>query len=490
MEDNHLSSPDSLHKGYDKDTSLEELNPEFDLQKFGIGIGKEDIKTEFEQLLKQPDSKNIFPVEVFPLAVQEIIKATNESLNFPIDFIGVSMLYAGSVAIGNAFKIEIKKGFQESALLYLAIVARPGTNKTHPLTFAIQPIIDRDTKTYQEYKQALQEYEKAVKLSKAEKQLQDIPEPIRPAWKKFLLSDYTPEALAAVHLFNLRGIGVYCDELAGWFKNFNRYNKGSEMEFWISTFNSKPINIDRKTNEPIFIPKPFISVAGTIQTGILKELAKDSRTQNGFIDRILFVIPDNIQKEYWGETELNPLIIQNWAGIISHLLNLPVQWDDTLNPVPGVLYFTPEAKTLLFKWQKENTDKCNDAESEALAGIFSKLDMYVARLALILQLMRWACKEGNKEAVSIEAVKGAIELIEYFRLSAVKVYSILSNNNPLGNLPADKRNFYNALPECFTTDLAQQTAKQFEINERTVRRFLNERELFSNVKHGYYEKQI
>ncbi|HUS86210.1 MAG TPA: DUF3987 domain-containing protein [Bacteroidales bacterium] len=486
MQEHNITPNNSLHKGLDKDTTLDELKPNYEPEKYGIGVEK--IKTEFEQLLKQ--GNNIFPVEVFPVTVQEIIRATNENLDFPIDFIGASVLYSTSVAIGNTFKVEIKKGFQESAVIYLAIVARAGTNKTHPLSFAVQPIIDRDKKTYREYEQARQEYEKAVKLSKAERQQQGIDEPIKPIWQKYLLSDYTPEALAEVHKFNKRGIGVYCDELAGWFKNFNRYNKGSEMEFWISNFNSKPINIDRKTNEPIFIPVPFISVAGTIQTGILNELAKESRTQNGFIDRILFVIPDNIQKEYWSETEINPDIIQNWKSIISELLNLPVQWDDTLNPVPGVLYFTPEAKKLLYKWQRENTDQCRNAESEALAGIFSKLDMYAARLALILQMLRWACNEGNKEAVSTEAVQGAIQLIEYFRLSSVKVYSILVSSNPLDKFSTDKQAFYNALPEVFTTDLAQQTAKQFEISERVVRRFLTERELFSNVKHGYYEKRI
>jgi len=474
MENNQINSPENSLQEQSKDTNIQEIKTDFDLKY---------IENEVEQVI----SKNIFPVEIFPQPVQEIIKATNENLDFPIDFIGASLIYASSVAIGNTFKVEIKRGFQEGAVLYLAIVARAGTNKTHPLSFAIQPIIDRDKKTYQDYERAKKDYEKFSSLTKEEKR--GIDEPIKPVWNKFLLSDYTPEALAEVHKFNKRGIGVYCDELAGWFKNFNRYNKGSEMEFWISNFNSKPINIDRKTNEPIFIPVPFISVCGTIQTGILKELAKDNRTQNGFIDRILFVIPDNLIKEYWGESELNPLIVQNWAGIITQLLNLPVQWDDTLNPVPEILHFTPEAKKLLFKWQRENTDLCNDAESEALAGIFSKLDMYVARLALILQMMRWVCNEGNKETISIEAVNGAIKLIEYFRKSAEKVFNILASN-PAETLPDNKRNFYNALPKVFTTEQALQVCKQFEIPERTVKYFLTNKELFNNVKHGYYEKNF
>jgi hypothetical protein len=482
MENNDLNSPENFFdESLNKDTSFPEIKTSYNLDEFGI-----EIKTGLEKAT----IKNTFPVEVFPQPVQEIINATNANLDFPIDFFGASIIYAVSVAIGNTFKIEIKRGFQETALLYLAIVARPGTNKTHPLSFAIKPILDNDARTYKEYEQAKAEYERALNLSKNVREEQNIDLLPKPVWKKFLLTDYTPEALADVHKFNKRGIGVYCDELAGWFKNFNRYNKGSEMEFWISNFNSKPINIDRKTNEPVFIPVPFISVAGTIQTGILKELAKESRTQNGFIDRILFVIPDNIIKEYWGETELNPLITQNWADIVTRLLNLPVQWDDTLNPVPEILRFSPEAKKLLFKWQRDNTDQCNEAESEALAGIFSKMDMYVCRLALILQLIRWACNEGNKEEISTESVKGAIQLIEYFRLSAIRVYSILTSNNPLDKLPADKKALYNALPDYFTTNMGLQIADKLEIPQRTFKYFLNNADLFNNIKRGEYEKRI
>ena len=470
-----------------------ELKTNFVFEKYGIGV--EDIKIEAEQHLKagnemQERKTNRFPVEVFPLPVQQIVTATNENLNFPIDFIGASLLYAVSVAVGNTHSVEVKKGFQQSAVLYLAIVARAGTTKSHPLSFALQPIVEQDKKTYRQYEQQRQVYEKAVSLSKKEREQQAIDEPTKPVWQKFLLSDFTPEALAEVHKFNKRGIGVYVDELAGWFKNFNRYNKGSEMEFWLSQWSGKPINIDRKTGEPVFIPLPFISVAGTIQKGILNELAKDSRTQNGFIDRILFVIPDNIQKEYWSETDLPSVVSENWQNIISNLLSLSVSNDDTFNPSPEVLKFTPEAKRVLFEWQKVNTDQSNEAESEALSGIFSKMDMYVLRLALILEMLRYACNESDKHAVSIEAVEGAVKLVEYFKNSAVKVNYILSNTSPLDKYPADKQALYNALPETFITEAGLQIAEGLGVAERTFKRFLNERELFKWISRGEYEKRI
>ena len=53
-----------------------ELKTNFEFDKYGIGV--EDIKTEAEQLLKQGNETqerkaNRFPVEVFPLPVQQVI---------------------------------------------------------------------------------------------------------------------------------------------------------------------------------------------------------------------------------------------------------------------------------------------------------------------------------------------------------------------------------------------------------------------------------
>ncbi|MCD4697862.1 MAG: DUF3987 domain-containing protein [Bacteroidales bacterium] len=448
----------------------------------------EELKAKSEA--KKKAKQNPFPVEVFPKAVQEIITATNESLKFPIDFIGASILYAVSVSIGNTHKVEIMKGWQENAVLYLAIVGRPGTNKSHPLTFALQPIVEQDKQTYRQYEKQRQEYETIVNLTKKERKQQGYDEPVKPAWQKYLVSDFTPEALTDVHKFNKRGIGVYVDELAGWFKNFNRYNKGSEQEFWLSNWSGKPVNIDRKTGEPVFIPLPFISVIGTIQNRVLKDLAKDNRTENGFIDRILFVIPENLKKNYWSETEINPVFIENWQNIISNLLSLSIQNDETQNPQPKILLFTNEAKKILFKWQREITDINNKAENEAISGIYAKMEVYVIRLALILEMMRFACGESDKQAVSVESIQGAIKLTEYFANSAIKVHSIVSNTNPLDKLPTDKQTLYIALPDTFTTSEGVQVAESMGMAERTFKYFINNRDLFTNPKRGEYEKRF
>ena len=69
-----------------------------------------------------------FPMTVFPPEVQEIIKQTHKCLNFSVDHISSSLLFAASIAIGNSITVEIKNEWVDKAILYIAIVGKPGTN--------------------------------------------------------------------------------------------------------------------------------------------------------------------------------------------------------------------------------------------------------------------------------------------------------------------------------------------------------------------------
>lgn len=435
---------------------------------------------------KNWDRGTNFPIEAFPVQIQEMIKATHVTLNFPFDFTGSAMLFASSVAIGNTCMVEIKKGWQENGVIYITLVSPSGTNKSHPLSFALKPIIEYDKKTYAAFEKERIEFDKYEKQTKKERNgKSDLSKPI---WKKYLVSDFTPEALAEVHKNNPRANAVYVDELAGWFKNFNRYNKGSEMEFWLSNWSRKPLVVDRKSGTSIFISQPFISVCGTIQNQIINELAKDNRTSNGFLDRILFVMPDNIEKQYWNDLDLSPNISEGWEIILSSLINLPLEVDEYGNPKSRLLRLSEDARLLLFSWQKENTNESNSLENEALKGVYSKLEIYAIRLALILEMMQYACNESNGSNIGINAVRGSLKLIEYFKRNALKVHDILLNNDPFKKMPISKLNLYKQLPYKFTTEQAIEVAKLFGFSERSMKYMLTKRVLFTKLQQGVYEK--
>jgi hypothetical protein len=455
----------------------------------------DDIKNEANQhqrqaIAAQQRKANRFPIEVFPKTAQFVICQTNHSLKFPFDFIGSSMLFAASVAIGNTFRAKVKTGWMESATLYIALVGRAGTNKSHPLSFALQPIFDKDSHAFREYEHQRKEYDKAQNQFKKDREQQGGEEPIKPILNKSLVSDFTPEALVDVLKFNQRGIGVYADELASWFKNFNRYNSGSEMEFWLQSWSGKPINIDRKTGEPAFIPLPFISVCGTIQNGVLNELAKDSRSQNGFVDRILFAFPEDIKKEYWNEDELEHGTIEIWRDVLDKLLKLSVAFDENHYPTPEIIPFDADAKRILFEWQKQNTDEANDSEDENLGSKYNKLESCAIRLSLILELMEYACAKDSEPPKSIcrKSVEGALQLTDYFKNTAIKIHSIIENNNPLDRHPDNLQRLYHALPDTFATMEGIEIAESNYVPERSFKRFLNDKMLFKRMSRGIYQK--
>src|SRR5699024_1763131 len=75
-------------------------------------------------------SKLDFPIDIFPKSVQSYLLDAQETLGNSIDYMGCSLLWALSVSIGNAIKIEIIPGWQENATLWLSIVGKPGWGKT------------------------------------------------------------------------------------------------------------------------------------------------------------------------------------------------------------------------------------------------------------------------------------------------------------------------------------------------------------------------
>lgn len=255
-----------------------------------------------------------FPVEIFPSKIQRIIHEVHECQSYPIDYTAASIFTAISVGIGNTHHIQMKQGWVESAILFVALVGRPGANKSHPLSFAMKPFVDFDHRQNQEFGKLYAKYEQDVSLTKKERIDAGVEEfPQEPIRKRFLVSDITPEGLSYIHAQNWRGLCLCSDELSAWFKNFNRYNNGSEEQFWLSVFSAKAVISDRKNaKSSVFITRPFITVIGTIQKKILSDLAHGDRSNNGFIDRILFVMPTIEHKTRWNEKDASPDLESQW----------------------------------------------------------------------------------------------------------------------------------------------------------------------------------
>lgn len=431
-----------------------------------------------------------FPVHVFSAKMQRIILELNTTCAFPIDYTASAMLAAISVAIGNTHRVEVKRSWQESAIMYIAIVGRPGDCKSHPLTFVMRPLVNADWKNNLDYQKKYCEYQQAIAMSRKERVHAGFEQfPKEPKRLRYLVSDVTQEGLNAIHSHNPRGLCLWVDELSAWFKNFTRYNNGSEEQFWLSAFNGSTTMSDRKNSQnSIFIKRPFISVVGTIQKRLLTELANGERTANGFIDRILFAMTKSNVKPRWNEDEVRDDLDREWERILHRLLSVECVVNEDKEPIPTVMRFTPDAKRRLYEWQHENAALCDKEMSDNMVSFFCKLEIYVLRFCLILRLIRWAVSEGQPRPSDIEDddVAGAIELAEYFRANALNVLTCISEEK-LNEL---HRTVYEHLPEEFSTADGIRIAERFGMKDHTFKMFLtrNLNTLFRRIRQGWYQK--
>ena len=427
-----------------------------------------------------------FPLGAMPMKIQRIVMEANDCYGYPVDYLAGAMLVAVGLGIGNTHFARLKGKWDESAILFMALVGRPGACKSHPQNFAIRPFTELDGVATRAYVKACEEYERQRELPIKER---SEPHPVAPVCKRFLISDATPEAMLLIHSQNLRGICMWNDELAGWFKNFNRYNKGSDEEYWLKLFNANPSFSDRKgVKNSVYISRPFISVVGTIQNGILNELAQGSRSSNGFIDRLLFVMPNNQDKQPWSDKEPTFDIEAAWADIIGRLVKLPYETDSDGDIIANILHFAQDAKARLYEWQRRNTEECNREECDALKGVYNKFDFHAIRFCLILQMARWSCGEADRTEIDLLSVENAISLVNYFKSTARKVHGIISEMS----LTEQQRAIIAALPDCFTTEEGIAVAKENGMPGRTFQDFLKRSvslgTYFQREKHGHYSK--
>lgn len=421
---------------------------------------------------KNATGSNVFPIEVFPPELEALIIELKNTMNFPIDYSASSLLFAVSVAIGNKIQLKVKNGWKEKSILYLILVGRTGDIKSHSVSFFIKSLMEIDRRYYFEYLRKRKEYD-ALDFETKSKQTQ-------PILKQLLLNDFTPEAFVKAHFHNTRGIGLYSDEIAGFINSFNRYHRGNDEELYLSLWAGKPIVKNRVSGEEIRIDDSKIDIIGTIQEAVLGNVFQNSKLKNGFVDRFLFAFPHKYVDNKWNDRDLDQSFIDRYSEFINEII-LEADRRET------ILEFEDEAKNYLFHWQ--NNEKLN-FEFEYQRGIAVKLQQYVLRFSMLLEVMSSVLERKELSRISLHSVKSAILIRNYFFENAVRVFEAIDSNYFDGLTEVQKKVF-ESLPNTFkTAEAISLVAESQLMKERSLKSFLNDRILFKKISHGFYEKQI
>ena len=439
------------------------------------------------------DFESKIPLDVFPAKIQDMIWALARQENYSIEYMMASLLVAVSTAIGNAVNIRIRGGWISNSALYMILVGRPGMGKTPPLDFAFRPIRKHDAKIIKQFKLDMEHYNSLVENGKAKKD-NSSPLPDKPILRRTIISDFTPEALMRALDDNQRGIVVYVDEIMGMFNAVNQYSKGQLIEQLLTAFSGKPLDISRCSMPiPIHIEHPFINIVGTMQTTRMHELIEKGYKDNGLIDRIIFVYPSSQEISDWQLDEDSSSASFDkysamWESIINKVISLPFTETEDNGLTQKILDFSSEAKAFFTNWRNEAIRAVNQIQDDGLVDSrVIKAPMITARLALVLQILRWACDEVHKDFVDIDSAKSAIALSEYFENCYVNIQKYMLRES----VEPQKRELLDCLSANFTTADALQAGKEVGLSERSVMYSLVNlatNKIIKKVKRGEYEK--
>lgn len=437
-----------------------------DLYKKGFGSR---IVKEIE-LKEKPEINNqdlIFPIEIFPEPIQNYILECANTLNSSIDYMGCSMMWLASVVIGNSVQVEVKKGWLECSTLWIALVGKAGIGKTPSISNIINPLLWLNNREIKKYIRQRERFEAYEKLDKKQKEYQEeIKEPKK---SQFIANDITIEALVDLHQESKNSVGVFKDELAGWFKDMNKYRAGSDLEFWLSSWSGKSVNLNRKTAKSSFVDKPCIPVLGGIQPNIFNLFYTEENKDNGFVDRMLLSYPELVVNPY-SDKDIDQDLLEWFNNSMIKFFDTikykVIEFDLDGEIKPNIAYFDNEAKKEWVRIFNEITEIQNsDSENEYMKSMLPKQKTYIPRFALILNAINNLYdNSGDILLISKESMLKAEKLSKYFIAMAkkIKINSIenqdlkkLINNNQNKTIKEKILEVYKENPEFNRVELAE-----------------------------------
>jgi Protein of unknown function (DUF3987)/Bifunctional DNA primase/polymerase, N-terminal len=407
-----------------------------------------------------------FPLDIFPKEIQYFIKESEVTLGLVPDYMGCSLLWLISLSIGQSLHIKIKNGYTQPAVIWLSLVGKAGIGKTPSINHIINPLKKLNNQEIKNYIEKNKHHKDYESLTKAEKNNSlEIPKPTK---TQFIVDDITLEALVGLHEDNKHSIGVFKDELAGWYMDMNKYREGSDLQFWLSSWGGESYTLNRKMAESSFLDKTFIPILGGIQPAVLNSLYTDEKKDNGFIDRMLLCYPDLHVPKY-NRNEISEEKLKWFSDIIcglySEFKSKIINYYDDGNVNPRLAIMDNAAFDEYVRIYDSYVDIQNgDNENEYMKSMYPKQKNYLPRFALLIHVFNSMFNDDNLELITKDSMLKAEKLSKYFIAHAKKIKVNTSDISDLKTVIKDTKNksnkekfaeIYKGNPNVNLTDLAE-----------------------------------
>lgn len=449
----------------------------------------------------------LFPVHALPPPLAKFVTRAYEVFGFPMEFTGLMVCMVFAVSCGNRYHIGFKRNFIQSAILFGAIIGAPNTAKSPVFSFTTEVLRRRERKLFAQYQAEKERYDEWESMTTAERKEAGGSKTPKPRGRQLITSDATLEGLYETWRNNPHGLIYLSDELMSWYQSISKYNSGNDTSHFLSMWSGSSISITRRTGR-MFVERPFLCICGGVQPDLLKNLFKGDNAHNGLPDRFLYSQVADFDIPLKSLDEIEPEVVEGYERAVERVLGVCFDNNFVQDTVPEldsngeivelgeqnsdttVLEMTDEAKTEYMNWANGGLHRTRllQEQNESYARALGKYDLICLRLALIVQVMRWAVDEADLIGVDEVSVRRSIILTEYFKAQAERVFRLAVDSDARLGMSSQVRKIYDELPERFTTAQMITTAKQFGMSKRSVNRLLKNEAYFRKESYGHYEK--
>jgi hypothetical protein len=396
----------------------------------------EDPVDLFGNLTREPELTR----EMLPEVIADFAIDTAERLGVECAMVAVPALAACAAALHDGIKIQPKMhdtGWQESARLWVALVADPGGKKSPAIDKAMKPLVEieaawinEDAAKMAKYLAALEIYKAGRKRDKANVENIATP-PVKPPQRRITISDATMEKLAFILADNERGVLAIHDELVALIAGFDAYRAngaGKDRAAGLQLWNGGPRLVDRvKIDGSVRVPNWSACVVGGIQPDKLREIAP-RLSDDGFLQRFQPFAGRTIGP---GEDRMpSHAAVEAYHATVRRLLDI----SPAMPPRPVRL--SPEAHQHRRVVEQVAEDTIGlPSTAPALKGHLAKWGNVFARLLLVLHAVECASSgEATSLApeVSGETAKKARDvMLRFFLPNALNFYREFFQASPV-----------------------------------------------------------
>lgn len=451
-----------------------------------------------------------FPLSALHPKFAELIKEVSECKKFNTDALATNYLNACGNTLLNAYELQISSDWIERSNLWTIHVANSGTLKSHIFNSAIMPIIQKDRDLRQLCKLNNAKYFEYIDFVKTIKNEENKAELITdwlqsnnltaiPALKKQI--ECAVQNISTEKMYELlddehncgRSILVQYDEIAGLFKDFNKFRAGSDEESWLKFWNYYGLKKSRVSEDSSnYVSETNVSIIGTTQIKALFDIFTDQRIENGNIYRFLFTIDEcddkkNVFEYLPGKKDVD--MTQDYNQMLKEFL----QYYDFSSVMRTTLKMDDSCYDYIKSWRDEMNNRDFGIDNKTFNAIMAKMDSYIFRIALIINRIRcYYDKTLQEEFIDVNDLKNSSLIVNYYIHNIIYILSRI-DIKLFQNFNNDKEiQFYNTLPDTFTTkQFVDKAIIQITKSQRTAERILRkwcELKLIHKKSMGEYYK--